>query len=156
EDACAGYRIPDSEFVISLVDWPVSSHRPPYIDIPVFTFCKTARDRVFLLPAARFGIDEAFPVAPGDRWRDRCWKRIFDRIPSVNELVPWSAKERRVFFAGQANSFRDVRWRYGELALEHPELFLARFTRIVESDNSEQFAALQALFGEPISLAEIT
>jgi len=132
EDALKVCRLPDVDFLIAQADLPISNHRPPLTDIPVFSFCKTENDSCIMFPFHRFSRDN---VPLDFRWNDPWggwasepnWDQRVAEIEAANGNHTWEEKDPRCLFAGHSDSWNGVRIKFFEMSLDFPDKLLGDF-----------------------------
>ena len=153
QDTLQNFTVPDVDFLISQCDHPISGHRQPYTEIPVFSFCKTADEQCILLPFTRFARDDV-PIDPRsmnrwDHWTAwHRWDQAIDTIDTINARFPWSEKQSRCFFGGHSYAWNNTRVKYCELLLDNPAYLTGHLSCIGDNSVHLKESRLKPLFGQ--------
>lgn len=159
QDVLDSYKVPDIDFIISLCDFPISGHRPPRLQLPVFSFCKTSKEKCILIPFTRIGRDDV-PLSgtiknSWNSWHKwPSWNQVSEEIKIINSNFSWDNKDKRCFFIGHSYAWNDCRINFCQKTLQYPDKLDGRISFLTEHSQHLSEGPLKPLIGQWVPMIE--
>lgn len=147
QDTLKVASLPDTDFIVSCSDWPISDEKPLTLSVPVFSFCKTVEHNCLLLPVPRFARDDTGFITDSPSWPYPTWDSVFRQISALTAQHPWDHRRPVALFAGMGGGRDLTRLHCLELALQHEGLLKVCITYVPEYQRNLLPSHLQTHIG---------